>query len=289
MCAILADKTVKCWGAEYYLGDGSSFSFTPVTATGISNAEQIASTYGDSGSTCVILSDGTVKCWGSNNTGQLGDGTTTTRTTAVSNGITNATSISGRYRHFCVSLSDGTVKCWGYNANGQVGSGNTTTPQTSPVSVPGINNAIKVSVGEQYSCALLADKTIKCWGYNGNGQLGNGTTTTPQLTPATVTGISNAVDISAGAIHTCAILADRTAKCWGYNGYYNLGDGTTTQRPSPVAVQNMTNVARIETGIHQTCAMFLDNTLKCWGYDYHGEVGNGTMLWTVWPPATISW
>lgn len=289
MCAILADKTVKCWGSEYYLGNGSSQSFTPVTATGITNAVQIASTYGDSGSTCVLLNTGVVECWGSNNYGQLGDGTTTTRTVAVTNGINNATSISGRYRHFCASLTDGTVKCWGYNGYGQVGDGTTTSPRITPTLVTGIANAIRVSVGEQYSCALLADGTIECWGYNAYGQLGNGTTTSPQLTPTLVSGISNAIDVSAGVLHTCALLADKTAKCWGYNGYYNLGDGTSTQRTSPVVVSGLTNIAAIETGVHQTCVMLSNNTLECWGYNYHGEVGRGDMTWAVSSPTTISW
>ncbi len=93
-------------------------------------------------------------------------------------------------------------------------------------------------MGDRYSCALLSDGSVKCWGYNSSGQLGDGTTT-DRHTPVSVQNISTGVQIALGYNHSCALLSDGTIKCWGDNAYGQLGDGTTTDRHTPVSVSSL--------------------------------------------------
>ena len=139
--------------------------------------------------TCALLTGGAVKCWGDNDYGQLGDGTTTNRASPVEvSGITTATSIALGPVHSCAVLTDGKVKCWGWNAYGQLGDGTTTHRANPPVEVSGITNATSIALGPEHSCALLTDGTMKCWGRNYYGALGDGTTT-QRTTPVEVSGL----------------------------------------------------------------------------------------------------
>ena len=126
---------------------------------------------------CVVMTDGTVRCWGDNTVGQLGDGTTTARTTPVTvPGITTAVDIVSGPRHTCVRLMDGTVRCWGENLSGQLGDG-TTTNRTSPVTVSGLTD-VDMFARESYAahvCARRTDGSVWCWGSNGFYALGDGT------------------------------------------------------------------------------------------------------------------
>jgi alpha-tubulin suppressor-like RCC1 family protein len=242
-CALLSDGTAKCWGRNDYgqLGDGTNTNKnTPVTVSGLTNAVAIAA---GGYHTCALLADGTAKCWGYNGNGQLGDGTFIDKNTPVTvSGLTNAVAIAGGAAHTCALLSDGTAKCWGNNAEGQLGDGGTFIEKTTPVTVSGLTNAVAIAAGSSHTCALLSDGTVKCWGRNDYGQLGDGTFI-DKNTPVTVSGLTNAVAIAASDVHTCALLSDGTAKCWGNNYDGQLGDGTFTPtapygKSTPVAVSN---------------------------------------------------
>jgi alpha-tubulin suppressor-like RCC1 family protein len=279
-CAVLGDGTVRCWGRnnQGQLGNGTTTnSSTPVTVTGISTAVAV-----DAGGdhTCALLGDGTVKCWGRNNQGQLGNGTTTNSSTPVTvTGISTATDVSGSAMHTCALLGDGTIKCWGRNNQGQLGNG-TTTNSSIPVTVTGISTATDVDANGNNACAVLGDGTAKCWGANPSGQLGNGSTVAFSSTPVSVTGISTATAITFGGAHACARLTDGTLKCWGLNTFGQLGDGTTTGSSTPVSVTGISTATGITAseggGTDHTCAVLAGGTVKCWGYNGGGQLGDGT-------------
>jgi alpha-tubulin suppressor-like RCC1 family protein len=146
------------------------------------------------------------------------------------------------------------------------------------VAVSGIQGATAITAGSQHSCALLGGGTVKCWGDNTYGQLGDGTTDTMTSTPVTVTGLSGTTAIAAGADHTCALLTDGSVKCWGANHSGQLGDGTTTNWPSPMAASGISMATAITAGTAHTCALFGDGTVRCWGSNGSGQLGDGT--WT---------
>jgi hypothetical protein len=141
--------------------------------------------------------------------------------------------------------------------------------------------ATAVSAGGGHTCALLSDATVKCWGANGKGQLGDGTRTR-RLTAVAVKGLTGVTGVSASG-STCAALADGTARCWGENRYGELGDGTTTARSLPVAVQGLTNVVAVSAGTTSACAVLADHTVACWGDNSRGQLGNGTRVSSLTP------
>jgi hypothetical protein len=239
---VLDDGTVKCWGYNAYgqLGIGSNTNTKAPTEV-LGNATQISA--GDYHA-CAILDDGTVKCWGLNVYGQLGIGSNIINTNTPSGPIDfgagrTAMQISLGAIHTCAVLDDGTVKCWGWNYYGQLGIGsnstNTNTP-SGPIDFGDGRTAMQISAGGYHTCAILDDGTVKCWGYNYFGQLGIGSNNTNTNTPSGPIDFGDgrtAMQISAGAIHTCAVMDDGTVKCWGYNGYGQLGIGSNTDTNTP--------------------------------------------------------
>lgn len=299
-CALLSGGTVKCWGYNNHgqLGDGTTASSpAPVTVSGIFNAIVIASA---DFSTCAILADNTIKCWGYNELGQLGDGSAVDSSIPVTvNGISTATAIAMGIGGTCSLLSDRTVKCWGWNTFGQVGNGTTNYIQLTPVAVSGIFDAIAiVSAGSLNNCVLLSNGTVKCWGDNYFGQLGNGSRIS-SIIPVTVNSIDTAVAISGGHYHSCALLSDNTMKCWGYNYFGQLGNGqgydyyrqpdANIHSSIPVAVSGIFTATAIATKFFHTCSVLFDGTVKCWGYNNAGQLGdnNGSTGPSFFPLAVL--
>jgi alpha-tubulin suppressor-like RCC1 family protein len=286
-CALLSDKTVKCWGWNGVgsLGDGTTTNRpTPVSVSGIANVVQVsASMYGH---TCAVLSSGAIKCWGWNSQGQFGDGTSDfdNHPYAVSvSGIGNAVQVSTGYMHTCALLSDGTAKCWGGSGNGNIGDGTSGTNRLTPVAV--LNYAYSVNPTCQslgFTGGTLACNA-NCMAYDTSGCTGggavcpNGIIESPEVCDGgTLGGGGNLGTVSAGGAHTCAVLFDGTAKCWGDNWAGQLGDGTTAQKTSPVPVSGMTNAVQIDVGGYHSCAILSGGALKCWGYNSMGQLGIGS-------------
>ncbi len=229
----VAAQTVTVTPAAPTLAVGQTQRFT---ATGIDTATAI-----EAGAfhQCALLQDTTVRCWGLNDYGALGNGTFTGTTNAgASNptpvavvGLTGAVAISSGGYHTCARFPNGTLQCWGLNdgdpntgarGGGQLGNPAAGDLSPTPVPVTGITTATAVTAGGFHTCALLPNGTVQCWGQNDQGQLGNGTTdpapptVAPRnATPVTVSGINNAIAVSAGGWHTCALLQDGTVRCWG--------------------------------------------------------------------------
>ena len=290
-CALTSAGGVKCWGdnTSGQLGDGTTtMRLTPVTVSGLPSGVTAVATASDH--TCALTATGGVECWGSNVYGELGDGTTTNKLTPVDvSGLTSgATAIAVGFDDSCAVTSVGGVKCWGDNAEGQLGDG-TTTNRLTPVDVSGLTSGmIGVAAGAGSTCAVTVGGGVKCWGYNSNGQLGDGTTTN-RLTPVDVSGLTSGVTTiaiaavpiidtePAGLGHTCALTSAGGVKCWGYNYNGQLGDGTTTDSSTPVDVSGLTSgVTVIAAGDYHACALTSAGGVKCWGDNSEGQLGDGT-------------
>jgi len=275
---LLANGTVKTWGNNNLsqLGSGSS-SNIPVTVTGLGGTATAVAA--GSYHNVVLFADGTLKSWGYNVHGQLGNGTNTDSAVPVTvSGIEgNVTAVTAGYAHTVVILDDGTIKSWGYNSHGQLGN-STTTSSSTPVTVAGLAGRVTaLAAGENHTVALLEDGTLQAWGWNGYGQLGNGTTTNSS-TPVTVVGLGGRViAIVAGKAHTIALLENGTVKAWGLNSYGELGNGTHANSSTPVTVTDMGyTVTAIAARVDHSMALLGNGTIKSWGRNEFGQLGNGT-------------
>ena len=287
-CVVTTKAALKCWGDNTYgqLGIGNTQEQNvPVMVPSLfSNVSMVsAGEY----HTCALTTAGGVKCWGSNSAGQLGDGTTTDRTTPVDVvGLTSGvTAIAAGHHHTCALVRSG-VQCWGDNAYGQLGDG-TTTESDTPVRVVGLGSpVIGITGGGDHACALTVSNGIKCWGANGFGQLGDGTTV-QRTTPVDVVGLtSGVVQVSAGGLSTCARTNVGAMKCWGDNEDGQLGDGTTVQESAPVGVTGLqSSVQWVTVGGLHACAVTSVGGAMCWGRNTSGEVGNGSATDQLLPVA----
>ena len=273
--ALRSDGSVWAWGlnGNGQLGNGSTTaSSTPVQVTGLPTTVTAIAAGGYF--SLALLSNGTVWAWGSNNSGQLGNGTTTDSSIPVQvSGLTGVTSITGGVYHALAVRSDGTLWAWGYNVDGQLGNG-TTTNSTTPVQV-GLGGVVAIAAAGFHSVATRSDGTVWAWGLNGNGELGNGTTTN-STTPVQVSGLSRVTALAAGGYHSLALRSDGTVWVWGYNGYGQLGNGTVSDSSTPVQVPGLGGVVALTAGFLHSVAARSDGTVWAWGLNGNGQLGNGT-------------
>lgn len=186
-------------------------------------------------------------------------------------------------QHSCVVRAGGEIFCWGKGRAGQLGVGSYPFTQSTPAPLATPINAVQVSAGYQFTCAVDANNSQWCWGANSSGQLGLGHETT-QHSPQQGIGVSSIGPNAMGHWHGCAQLPDNTASCWGWNNRGQLGngvvgdgagDGGQMPYPNPAPVLGLTDVQQVALGHFHSCAMLGNGTVYCWGYNGWGEIGNG--------------
>jgi len=324
-CAILDNGNVKCWGlgSAGQLGQGNDTTLgkaagemgdnllaidlgTGRTATAISATKK---------HTCALLDNGNVKCWGEGSSGRLGQGSTSDLGDGagemgddldpvdLGTGRT-ATAISAGDKHTCALLDNGNVKCWGEGSSGRLGQGSTSDlgdgagemgDNLDPVDLGTGRTATAISAGEKYTCALLDNGNVKCWGEGSFGRLGQGSVTTlgdgagemgDDLDPVDLGTGRTATAISTGHKHTCALLDNGNVKCWGLGSAGQLGQGndTTLGKAAGEMGDNLLAIdlgtgrtaTAISVGQNHTCALLDNGNVKCWGEGSSGRLGQGS-------------
>ena len=323
-CVVLVDNSVKCFGlgsegqlgneSTSDIGDGIGASVASSLAISLGSGRSARAIATGTSHTCALLDNMSVKCWGYGAVGAIGSGSTLSRgdnTGEMGDALTpvdlgtgrTATMIAVGASHSCALLDNATLKCWGRNSFGQLGYNDTTTrgDNTNEMgdSLPAISFATgrtptAVVAGAQHTCALLDNAQMVCWGSNDYGQLGQGSMTaignraaaTVANTPTINVGTGRSVvAMSAGDLHTCALLDDARVKCWGSAGNGRLGTGDTDDRGDDphemgdalVAIDLGTGLGAtaVSAGGSHTCVLLSNTHVKCFGNGADGRLGYG--------------
>jgi alpha-tubulin suppressor-like RCC1 family protein len=253
---------------------------------------------------CAVLDTGAVKCWGHNGFGQLGDGTTTDRTSAVAvsglpeddghppaHAAHKALAVSAGESHTCAIIDNNRARCWGHNFFGQLGNNSFTDSSTpvpvkfdadgSPITTDDIDEVtgvVAITTGQFHSCARFSGDTVRCWGQNGRGQLGTGGTSEKEKLALPVTGLIGVRAVTAGGFHTCVLRTGNTLRCWAYNFYGQLG-AYRSSSPTPVTVTALAGATVATTGDGHSCGLVSEPAAPdvdqpvCWGNNANGELG----------------
>jgi cysteine-rich repeat protein len=321
-CVLLDDASLKCWGNNRFgglgLGDtdsrgdesGELGDDLPAVSLG-TGRRALAVSAGGSFHNCVLFDEGSVKCWGMNRNGQLGLGDTDDRgdepgemgddLPPVELGTgRRATKVVVGLEHTCALLDDASVKCWGANSFGQLGLGDTERrgdergemgDNLPSVELGSGRRARDVAVGGGFTCALLDDDSLKCWGLNAVGKLGLGDTEDRgdepgemgDNLPVVSLGPDPATSVEMGSSHVCVLLENRSVKCWG--GYSGVGLGDTDRHGDEpgemgddlpaVSLGTGRRAMNITVGDTSSCAILDDSSVKCWGSNVNGRLGLG--------------
>ena len=297
------DGTLKVWGsnpgakpdtpapAPELLGLGHDNLVDSYTLYPVPGVRDVRAAAVSSGTAFAVLADGRILAWGVAGSGELGITpraefetraqarirTNTPTPLAVS---FDAVDVSCKGDHVMALARDGSVYTWGRGDSGQLGIGplqvvnyKTRSARVEPyvpypVRVPDLDAVVAISAGNNHSLALLKDGTVRAWGLNKQGQIGDGTLTNRDR-PLTVPGVRNAVAIATGWYRSAALLADGTVMEWGAS-HVNL-----TPRPTPALVPGVRGIRSIVAGGEQVCALTLTDEVMTWGQDAHYETGRG--------------
>ena len=304
-CAVLADRSVRCWGRGLAgrLGYGNEQNVLGAGAGGPVNlgpgrdARAIAS--GDF-HTCAILDDGGVRCWGLGANGRLGYGSTANVTSPVfappvSLGAgRRATAITAGASHTCAIVDDGTVRCWGNGVSGRLGYGSQASigddeapAAAGPVDIGPGRRAVAISAGDFHTCVIRDDGSLVCWGFGSGGQLGYGNSNdvggdeTPGASgPVNLNGHAVRA-VSGGKGHTCVVLDDGSVRCWGFGADGRLGYGSQSTilgaaDAPPVNLGPGRTAVAVSVGEAHSCAILDTGAVRCWGFGGNGRLGYGS-------------
>jgi alpha-tubulin suppressor-like RCC1 family protein len=286
-CAILDSGEVSCWGwgSSGQLGNGgTSDKTTPTLTSSLGQGRSAIAISTGVFHTCAILDDGSVVCWGKGNQGELGDGSQSPADKYVPTPISNANIPSGRSAvaissggtHTCALLDDGKVLCWGRYYGSTPNSAFTNVFESG-------QDVVALASGRMHICFLLGNGNVSCTGEGSLGQLGNGNyfdNYFSQPTPTLGFGQGrHAIALSAGQDHTCALLDNGSAACWGNNDMGQIGNGTTsTYAAVPSLASTLGTDQRavaLSSGGYHSCAVLDNDEVMCWGKGDLGQLGNG--------------
>jgi len=299
-CALVDNGEVWCWGynGSLELGSAGGSQADPVKVP-LGSGITASRIFVGGRVSCAFTSDNRLTCWGQNHKGQIGNGTVQlsggTAPAAVSNVPTSfvPSHVDPGGRHVCAAATGGAVWCWGDDDRHQLA---TAADSTLAVNVPGpadsITAARTVATGLEYSCAVLTDDTVSCWGRNHLAQLGRGSVT-PAVTaaPGAVSIGPSVSKVAAGKAFACALTTAGAVWCWGENTAGQVGDATAgSPRLAPAQVSNLggTAVDLVAGGAH-ACAVLSGGTVRCWGDNSAGQLGMGGSDYTARDaPATVA-
>lgn len=278
-CALLESGDIRCWGNGFFgqLGDGrTEDSLAPVTVADLTTVARCGACNDNNVCTqdlcdpggCLhpALPDGTPCAIG----GVCAAG-------ACALGDLPRVRLSVGDFQVALRRNDGTVAMWGSNSNGQLGTQSLVEPfRTFPDDVPGMTGVHSVSSGRQHVCVTEDGGGVRCWGNNGSGQIGQGTSSSSVLAPSTVAGLSDIVDVRGGGFHSCALRQTGQVLCWGYNAFGELGTGTTgSALTTPQNVIGISDAVQLSVGANHACVVRRGGKIACWGQGGSGRLGNG--------------
>jgi alpha-tubulin suppressor-like RCC1 family protein len=249
---------------------------------------------------CARLADNSLHCWGDNAFGELGLGEVPPSNGAYGTVVAPSTplvQVSVGARDTCAVANDGTVYCWGLNTQGQLAHASDAMALTQPTQVPGLTGVAEVQLGGNWACARLLDGGVDCWGNNvGAGyHCDSGALCTPIPTPIHGLGglDGGAAHLAVGPLAACAIMADTSVRCWGYNSDNELGNGSSQSGLAATTVVYVTSflplvdVVDLGMGSAGTCAVLVDGGVACWGTTAFGG-GAEAALVTMAPAVQVS-
>jgi alpha-tubulin suppressor-like RCC1 family protein len=281
-CATTSDGRLFCWGSneEGISGIGDRLRSRVLEPEEVANpaGAQVRGAVVGWLHACELMADGATHCWGFDYFGEAGTGCNT-RAYAPSrvSGLPAVASLGTGFHHPCAVDGEGAVYCWGRNTSGQLGVGQADGDcHRVPARLSGIIGVGAVVGGWGHTCALKAG-AVWCWGQNGDGELGDGTLQ-DSLSATQVVGVSDAIRLSGGSNHTCALSSSGKVVCWGLNKHGQLGDGSIKDSNRPVQVAfppDVAEVTAIELGVSHGCAAVNGPRLLCWGQNDEGQLGNG--------------